>query len=551
MQQQLPKSFSEHLPDFGELRSVFDELKRKIGFNQHREAPGRAGFFPGSPFMLISFMGVTAFVVDIGRGIIAYHMIQASCDAAAMAGVQLMGSDLTQTATNVQAQARLFSSVSGNYNANPTLLPGATITKNSVYCSAVGTAAGIPCVGAANTANAITVAQKVTLPTIFAGIVGIPNLTVGATSSALMAGAAAQKYNIAVVIDTTQSMTQSDPGGCPGNQSKIQCAMSGVRTLLAGLQPCTSGTGGSSGPGCSGFDSVAIFTYPEVPANKASQDTTCNGSAPTPVPYLAPLASTSFTPPTISSTTFTSPNFGSSTGTYQITNNTTNPANPNPFASDWSSNGQAIGTTGSYSSTSGIANAAGRPGCSGMNAKGGEGTYFAGAIYAAGAALAYQGANVANSKNALIILSDGDASSSKSQFDPSVKLSTTGVYPSAIDECHQAITAANYVSNNVPNTTVFTIAYNASNIAYNGSDQTGNLLDRYDGRRSYLCLRYDAANGHQHRRRVRRQFLKLHRGGAFVPPGNLWFNQDQTDQPAPSGPWHLEDRHNLKHGSKR
>ena len=48
-----------------------------------------------------------------------------------------------------------------------------------------------------------------------------------------------------------------------------------------------------------------------------------------------------------------------------------------------------------------------------------------------------------------------------SQFASGVKLSGTGVYPDSNDECHQSITAANWVSNNVPNTTVFTVAYNA------------------------------------------------------------------------------------------
>jgi hypothetical protein len=423
---------------------------------------------PWLAFMLISFMGISAFVVDIGRAVIAYHMIQASCDAAAMAGVQLMGSDLTQTAANVQAQAQLYSSVAGKKNANPTLLPGATITKNSVYCSAVGSAAGIPCVGAAGTSNAITVAQKVVIPTIFAGIIGIPNLTVGATSSALMAGAAAQKYNIAVVLDTTASMNSNDPGGCTGNKTKIQCALTGFQTLLSGLTPCGAGSTGSS---CIGFDSVAVFTYPEIPASQVTKDTTCPSSTPSPVPYTAPTAITSSSIATTLSTSYTLPT--GSSASYAITTNTTSTgtSGTNGFLSNWSSNNQAIGTnTSNYLSSSGVVAAAGAAsGCTGMQAKGGEGTYFAGAIYAAGAALAAQGAAVPNSKNALIILSDGDASSSSSQFANSGSLNNSGAnkgnYPSSYNECHQAITAAQNVSTYVPNTTVFTIAYNASNTA--------------------------------------------------------------------------------------
>ena len=127
-------------------------------------------------------------------------------------------------------------------------------------------------------------------------------------------------------------------------------------------------------------------------------------------PYTAPTAITSSSIATTLSTSFTQPTWTSSTSTYQITGTTTSSGGTNGFLSNWSSNNQSIGTTGSYNTSSGLAIAAGTvSGCSGMQAKGGEGTYFAGAIYAAGAALAAQGAAVANSQNAMIILSDGDA----------------------------------------------------------------------------------------------------------------------------------------------
>jgi hypothetical protein len=404
---------------------------------------------PWFAMMLIVFTGFTALVVDIGRGVIAYHMLQSSCDAAAMAGVQLM-SDTTQSSSAIISQATLYSSVPGKLNANSSFLPNASMLSGypKVYCSLTGSNAGVPCAAAGGIANAITVAQTTTIPTIFGGILGIRRLTLSAASSALMAGAAAQKYNIAIVLDTTQSMTQSDPGGCSGSgkstPTKIQCALLGVQTLLNGLQPCTVTSTGTS---CSSFDGVSIFTYPAVPANKASQDTTCNGSAPTPVPYTAPTAGG----------TWSNPVWTSSTPTYQITSGGTN-----GYMSDWSSNNKTVGSNGSYNSKSGLAIAAGgATGCSGMQAKGGEGTYLAGAIYAAGESLAAQALAIPNSKNAMIILSDGDATAKSSQFDASVKLSKTGVYPDANDECHQSITAANWVSNNVPDTTVFTVAYNA------------------------------------------------------------------------------------------
>ena len=404
---------------------------------------------PWFALLLILFSGFTALVVDAGRGIIAYHMLQASCDAAAMSGVQLM-SDTSQSSSAVISQATLYSSVPGNRNANSSFLPNASMVSGypKVYCSSMGQSNGVPCVAAGGASNAITVAQIVTLPTIFGGVIGIPRLTLSAASSALMAGAAAQKYNIAIVLDTTQSMTQSDPGGCTGSghstPTKILCALLGIQTLLKGLQPCTAT---SSGTTCTAFDGVSIFTYPAVPANKASQFTTCNGTAPTPVPYTAPTVGA----------TWTNPVWTTSTPTYQITSGGTN-----GYSSDWSSNNQTVGSNGSYNTRSGLALAAGAvSGCAGMQAKGGQGTYLAGAIYAAGASLKAQALAIPNTKNAMIILSDGDATAKASNFDSSVKLTKTGLYPDTNDECHQSITAAKWVSNNVPDTTVFTVAYNA------------------------------------------------------------------------------------------
>ena len=94
---------------------------------------------PWFALLLVLFAGFTAFVIDAGRGIIAYHMLQQACDAAAMAGVQLM-SDTSQSASAVITQATSYSSVPGNLNANPSFLPGASMLTGypKVYCSTMG-----------------------------------------------------------------------------------------------------------------------------------------------------------------------------------------------------------------------------------------------------------------------------------------------------------------------------------------------------------------------------------------------------------------------------
>ena len=61
------------------------------------------------------------------------------------------------------------------------------------------------------------------------------------------------------------------------------------------------------------------------------------------------------------------------------------------------------------------------------------------------------------SENALIILSDGQAQASSSQLNSGVTLTTTGLYPSAKDECQQAIMAAQAAA--TAGTTVYSVAY--------------------------------------------------------------------------------------------
>ena len=144
--------------------------------------------------------------------------------------------------------------------------------------------------------------------------------------------------------------------------------------------------------------------------------------------------------------------------------------------------------------------AGGVTGCGGLqpsNYDGNYGTYYAGAIYAAQAALLAEQANNPGSTNVMVILGDGNSTAPRSSSSPnplspgmpsSATESTTtyksttqltnaayslpatygvatnsGTYPSWVGECGQAIDAAHYAANIPQNgTKVFTIAYGAS-----------------------------------------------------------------------------------------
>lgn len=427
-------------------------MKLKLDSIVHRFLNEESGQILPWVVILITllFAGLSALVVDVGRGVVAYHMLQASSDAAALAGVEVMPTaTVSSTVTN---QAYLYSSVSTWPGKNASaFLPNATMVSGypKLYCSSTVTAFGATCTSALG-ANALVVSQTLNLPMYFGSIIGIPTMTITATSTASMRGAQTAPYNIAIVIDSTASMNSAD-SSTPCTAARITCALQGVQRLLDGLSPCTSASASTT---CVGYDTVSIFTYPNITASTAHYDSDCSTTNPTIVPYSTPVPGA----------TWTATNFSSSSPTYQLTN----------YLDDWSSNNLEIGKTGSFSNTSLLTRAVGAStstGCStttGVTAVGGEGTYYAGAIYAAASSLVYQQSLNPSSKNALIILSDGDANATSGHMTATngETLTTTGTYPSLKNQCHQAITAAQYASGLTDSsgnldTTVYTIAYGA------------------------------------------------------------------------------------------
>jgi len=220
-----------------------------------------------------------------------------------------------------------------------------------------------------------------------------------------------------------------------------------MQSLLGTLSPCSRGSTAST---CkSAYDQVSLFTFPNIQAQDAGDDTSCPTSNPAiPAYSVAPK-------PTTGNTTWTAPS--GSSATYQVTS----------YEDDYSSNNQAGGGLNT-SSTLGIASGADTSkNCGGLQAPGGDGTYIAGAMYAAITSLQAAAYNNPNSINALILLTDGGANSTKfgSGFN------STGTYPSTTDQCQQTVAAGQYA--NSLGITVYTISYGASTSASQCSTDTG------------------------------------------------------------------------------
>jgi Flp pilus assembly protein TadG len=381
--------------------------------------------------------GMTAIVFDFGMVYINQNRLNGSTQAAALAGAEAMAQAGATTAT-VTAAATLYSGVSGDDNANSGLT-GVSMASGYPALSCLSTlqnSFGINCYGPGSS-NAIQVKQQVSAPLYFLGLFGFNSINLTATATASMKGANVSPFNIAIIIDTTQSMTSTDSdSSC--NNSRINCALAGVQVLLKNLAPCLvseSSCGTVTGGMVSNsVDRVSLMAFPAVTALTAADDTNCGSTNPTTAAYTSPFPLTS---------------------TYQIVN----------FSSDYrASDASPSLNTGSNL----VAAVVGPHGTPCLKVKGGFGTYYAQVIQSAQAYLVAEQALYPNSKNAMILLSDGDATATCKTSLAGVCLTgdmpgastTSGTYMSTLQECHQAVTAAAAAA--AAGTRVYSVAYGAA-----------------------------------------------------------------------------------------
>ncbi|HEX3893417.1 MAG TPA: VWA domain-containing protein [Terracidiphilus sp.] len=428
---------------------------------------------PWMALLVVLFLGMAGLTIDLGHAYVAYRELQGSTDAAALAGAYAMGlngatqasvdtvtctySSNTDTDTKKGSQCGVL----GN-NRTPNL-PGDSVT-TTFHCEANGfvtvTCPSAPLGGM----NVIQVVQTATVPTYFIqalsafGLKTATSITLSAKSSATISGST-PPVAVAMLIDTTASM---GTGFGKGNTqtcgaAPIDCAMQGAQTLLGQVPTCAQTDPITNI--CTKHNYVGLFTFPAVDATTTGADTcsTAKGTpkAPTIVPYTYSPEPLSTDGPT-QWNTWTAPISGA---TYQIAG-----------FSDVFNTGvtTSSGTGYGLNSSSPVVGATGGGSCAGMQAKGGEETYYAGAIEMAEAALQAQVNGDSSYQKVMIILSDGAANSSSitnpaKPGDPNIF-----DYGSTVNECQQAIAAAQNVTK--MGTRVYTIAY--------GSAATGCTTDK-------------------------------------------------------------------------
>jgi hypothetical protein len=429
---------------------------------------------------VFAFIGITGVAIDLGHGYFALQQLQSSTNAAALAGAAAMPNTTAATA-NVTA----YSAMTGGKNANSGLTSVSLGSTPTFQCLTTLTSKmGLGCSAATGSVtgnfNAVKVTQTATVPLWFGKLFGVPALHISATATASMSGGQNTPWNIAVVVDTTASMASSDSGlQCSG--TRITCALQGVQTMLGLMYPCLTGTNCTPVSGTQAVvnpvDSVSLFAFPAMTMASAPNDYgTASLHCPTTNPSIVPYTFQNVTTGTLANGLLKLP----SGDTYQVVPTPTTSLPSPAFAGNY----KIADASTTLNTAAQIVVAAGaKSGCAGLQAPGGQATYYAQVIYAAQAALIAQQTANPGSQNAMIILTDGDATACASNGytsggacnSASNLVATTGAlngttqtgytaaskisyaYPSALGECGQAVIAAQAAT--AAGTRVFTVGY--------------------------------------------------------------------------------------------
>ena len=419
-----------------------------LGRRMLKEESGQVFVITGLGTLLL--VGLAGLAIEVGHGYYALELLQASTDEATLAAASGLPSS-TQASTNAQ-----------NYSSKVQQQNSVGILQNIVlttapYCSTtVETTYNVPCQTDPTTGsvfNAVKVTQTAITGLWIGRMFGLPLFNLEAIGTAAMAGGNYSPYNIAIIMDTTGSMGDTDSTGqCSGTQET--CALAGLRVLLQDAYPCGAGQTCYPTGTATPDDAVSLFTFPTITTATLGNDTTCSTSNPNVDPYTVPTLP--------------------ATDTLQII----------PFSGGVTY--KTSDTSTSLRSGDALVTAAGGPtdNCVGLRTPGGAHTYYAQVIYAAGAALAAEQTARPGTNNIMIILTDGDATASPaytSSYNSTTKVTTWSLdtansdivpttagsttqlnglmhglstsnspniytYPSAVGECGQAVQAAEDVA---------------------------------------------------------------------------------------------------------
>ena len=196
--------------------------------------------------MLVVLLGFAALVVDVGYAYYAHRSLQASADAAALAGAQEL-----PNATQAAAVARQYSSSAGNKN-NRANINDVTTTVTTKCVVSLG--------GCATQCNAVVVLELAPTKTFFAGLLGIPSFTIKAKATACYAWGHAE----AGARDDRPRPHRLDGVGLHDRRDEAGLREGGLNAFLGAMDPA--------------YDKVGLVAFAPHSGNVCNTPKTTNGA---------------------------------------------------------------------------------------------------------------------------------------------------------------------------------------------------------------------------------------------------------------------------------
>jgi Flp pilus assembly protein TadG len=191
---------------------------------KHVKKDQRGQAFVITVLMIASLLGLSALVLDVGSWFRAHRQLQATADAAALAGAQSLPDD-----------PGTASSLANDYAAkNTSGLQGVTVNLSQTYVS--------------NDTIKVHVAKPA--EGFFSKVFGINSVAEGASATARVAGMKSALYVAPIVVNQQHPMLNNCNGPCfgPGYQTTIPVGQTGAPGAfgLVNLDPQSGGTSGAS-----------------------------------------------------------------------------------------------------------------------------------------------------------------------------------------------------------------------------------------------------------------------------------------------------------------
>jgi hypothetical protein len=196
--------------------------------------------------MLVVLLGFAALVIDVGYAYYAHRQLQASADAAALAGAQ----ELPDRA-RAEAVAREYSASEGEKNEHHDI-PNVTTTVETKCINSIP---------GCDPVNAVVVLERAPAKTFFAGLFGIDTFNIKARSTAC-SPCGVKPLDIMMVLDRTGSMCQTSSGANDPNCTDLNNAKDGMRTFLQYLEPSIQWVGLAVLPPATGTGATARCATP-------------------------------------------------------------------------------------------------------------------------------------------------------------------------------------------------------------------------------------------------------------------------------------------------